>query len=116
MQPLHGVARLRGQRHRVAPRGRGRSAAAGVRFDGCSLSRGQMLKRVEYTQRVTRCGLAVLFALALAQGASAQPSKLETAREAYWKLDYEGSKTLAEEVLATKGLGHAELVEASKLE
>jgi len=61
--------------------------------------------------------IVLALALAIARGAAAEGApKLEDARDAYWKLDYETAKTLAEEVLATRGLGHVELVEASKID
>src|SRR5262249_14342927 len=74
-------------------------------------------RHVEARGMKAKRGGFVLLVLALARGAAAEgASKLEEARDAYWKLDYETAKTLAEQVLATRGLGHADFVEATKID
>ncbi len=63
-------------------------------------------------------GLAFALALALSLGARtalADPSTLDSARTAYWSLDYEKALSLAESVLATTGLAHADFVEATRI-
>ncbi len=55
-------------------------------------------------------------ALLIPSAALADASKLEAARDAYWKLDYEQARVLSESELATPGLEHAAFVEATKLD
>ena len=66
--------------------------------------------------RIVWIALLAFLTLLTSGAARAETSKLEAARAAYWKLDYEEARTLAEAVLAVPGLEHAEFVEATKLD
>jgi hypothetical protein len=57
----------------------------------------------------------VLACAAWAAVARADNGAIDSARAAYWAMDYEKSLSLAEGALKTTGLGHADYVEATRL-
>src|SRR5437016_3926059 len=109
MYALRRGPRFRDDRHRVPPLGHRCAARAAVRVDGGALSSGGEMLRPPLAR-------LLFVALLIPSAALADGSKLEAARNAYWKLDYEQARVLSESELATPGLEHAAFVEATKLD